>query len=430
MESLIYAFEGRRPSFTHHTDFQVDGVVRSTTLLNRDAVENMGFVEPVLPERTRTTFLSNQCLKSSASTATLNSLVEFGTRFSGSENDEKLVAPREPNGKPFFIDKSSPESSVSAKRARITNFPSSIPTCQVHGCNKDLSSSKDYHKRHKVCDVHSKTAVVVVNGIQQRFCQQCSSVVLFRCTEDESTIFIEVSASCEKGVENNRLAEKRLAGHNERRRKPQLDTYLGSKYLTTDASKTSLLFSSILPGGFFGLHPKLEDDPSHISQLAVNTKFGQSLPKPVLNSHCFGKHHPSKNSLDARLLSVPESSTVGSNSSCALSLLSAQSHYLLSNYPLISKENYHSNLTTFQNSADKPITPENLTTPMIFKSSVVPDEISQNSDDLNLKRYLSHEGANTVDLLELSLHLQRVEQQKYSGQVKLENRIYCNSTYT
>ncbi|KAK6116415.1 hypothetical protein DH2020_049877 [Rehmannia glutinosa] len=413
MESLIYAFEGRRPSFTHHTDFQVDGVVRSTTLLNRDAVENMGFVEPVLPERTRTTFLSNQCLKSSASTATLNSLIEFGTRFSGSENDEKLVAPREPNGKRFFIDKSSPESSVSAKRARITNFPSSIPTCQVHGCNKDLSSSKDYHKRHKVCDVHSKTAVVVVNGIQQRFCQQCSR--------------FHILAEFDEG---KRSCRKRLAGHNERRRKPQLDTYLGSKYLTTDASKTSLLFSSILPGGFFGLHPKLEDDPSHISQLAVNTKFGQSLPKPVLNSHCFGKHHPSKNSLDARLLSVPESSTVGSNSSCALSLLSAQSHYLLSNYPLISKENYHSNLTTFQNSADKPITPEDLTTPMIFKSSVVPDEISQNSDDLNLKRYLSHEGANTVDLLELSLHLQRVEQQKYSGQVKLENRIYCNSTYT
>ncbi|OMO72054.1 hypothetical protein COLO4_27847 [Corchorus olitorius] len=32
------------------------------------------------------------------------------------------------------------------------------PCCQVYGCNKDLSSSKDYHKRHKVCEVHSKTA--------------------------------------------------------------------------------------------------------------------------------------------------------------------------------------------------------------------------------------------------------------------------------
>ncbi|CAL5325408.1 unnamed protein product [Camellia sinensis] len=37
--------------------------------------------------------------------------------------------------------------------------------CQVHQCNKDLSSSKSYHKRHKVCDVQSKTARVIVNSV-------------------------------------------------------------------------------------------------------------------------------------------------------------------------------------------------------------------------------------------------------------------------
>ncbi|KAL7260786.1 hypothetical protein ACSBR1_006449 [Camellia fascicularis] len=69
---------------------------------------------------------------------------------------------------------SSSGSSLKSKRARLENLSSQNPVCQVHGCNKDLSSSKSYHKRHKVCDIHSKTARVIVNSIEQRFCQQCS----------------------------------------------------------------------------------------------------------------------------------------------------------------------------------------------------------------------------------------------------------------
>lgn len=70
-------------------------------------------------------------------------------------------------------------SSIPAKRPgpRTRSLSSQTPLCQVHGCNMDLSSSKDYHKRHKVCDVHSKTPKVIVNGIEQRFCQQCSRLV-------------------------------------------------------------------------------------------------------------------------------------------------------------------------------------------------------------------------------------------------------------
>lgn len=71
----------------------------------------------------------------------------------------------------------SAESSTPAKRVRAAGLSSQTAFCQVHGCNKDLSSSKDYHKRHKVCEVHSKTAKVIVNGIEQRFCQQCSRLV-------------------------------------------------------------------------------------------------------------------------------------------------------------------------------------------------------------------------------------------------------------
>lgn len=69
---------------------------------------------------------------------------------------------------------SSSESSTPPKRIRLSGVNSHTAFCQVYGCNKDLSSSKDYHKRHKVCELHSKTAKVIVNGIEQRFCQQCS----------------------------------------------------------------------------------------------------------------------------------------------------------------------------------------------------------------------------------------------------------------
>lgn len=48
------------------------------------------------------------------------------------------------------------------------------PSCQADNCNADLSGSKRYHRRHKVCEFHAKAPAVVVAGIHQRFCQQCS----------------------------------------------------------------------------------------------------------------------------------------------------------------------------------------------------------------------------------------------------------------
>ncbi|KAK4339253.1 hypothetical protein RND71_040715 [Anisodus tanguticus] len=105
-------------------------------------------------------------------------------------------------------DFSSVEPLLLGKRPRTTNLYSQVPLCQVYGCNKDLSSSKGYHKRHRVCDEHSKTAKVIVNGVEQMFCQQCSR---FHLLEE----FDECRRSCRKS----------LAGHNERRRKPQVDTH-------------------------------------------------------------------------------------------------------------------------------------------------------------------------------------------------------------
>lgn len=100
---------------------------------------------------------------------------------------------------------SSAESSLPVKRPRAGKLSSQIPFCQVYGCKKDLSNSKEYHKRHKVCEIHSKTAKVIVNGIDQRFCQQCSRFHLLSEFDD-----------------GKRSCRKRLAGHNERRRKPHV----------------------------------------------------------------------------------------------------------------------------------------------------------------------------------------------------------------
>lgn len=46
--------------------------------------------------------------------------------------------------------------------------------CQVEGCGMDLSSAKDYHRKHRVCEKHSKCPRVFVSGQERRFCQQCS----------------------------------------------------------------------------------------------------------------------------------------------------------------------------------------------------------------------------------------------------------------
>ncbi|XP_027347530.1 squamosa promoter-binding-like protein 3 [Abrus precatorius] len=80
------------------------------------------------------------------------------------------------------------------------------PSCQVNNCDADLSEAKQYHRRHKVCEYHAKAPSVHIAGLQQRFCQQCSR-------------FHEVS----EFDDSKRSCRRRLAGHNERRRKNAVD---------------------------------------------------------------------------------------------------------------------------------------------------------------------------------------------------------------
>ncbi|CAN0921804.1 Squamosa promoter-binding-like protein 8 [Linum grandiflorum] len=76
------------------------------------------------------------------------------------------------------------------------------PRCQAEGCTADLTHAKHYHRRHKVCEFHSKASTVLAAGLTQRFCQQCSRFHLL-------TEFDNGKRSC----------RKRLADHNRRRRK-------------------------------------------------------------------------------------------------------------------------------------------------------------------------------------------------------------------
>ncbi|KAF4386636.1 hypothetical protein F8388_006591 [Cannabis sativa] len=84
--------------------------------------------------------------------------------------------------------------------------------CQAERCGADLSDAKRYHRRHKVCEFHSKASIVFVSGLQQRFCQQCSRF-------HEISEFDDAKRSC----------RRRLAGHNERRRKSSVESYGDAK---------------------------------------------------------------------------------------------------------------------------------------------------------------------------------------------------------
>lgn len=87
------------------------------------------------------------------------------------------------------------------------------PRCQVEGCKVDLSGAKAYYSRHKVCCMHSKSPIVVVSGLEQRFCQQCSRF-------HQLPEFDQGKRSC----------RRRLADHNERRRKPHPTSLLTSHF--------------------------------------------------------------------------------------------------------------------------------------------------------------------------------------------------------
>ncbi|KAG8487982.1 hypothetical protein CXB51_018525 [Gossypium anomalum] len=137
-------------------------------------------------------------------------------------------------------------SSSSSKRAGASNNNGSHQQvwCLVDGCNSELSKCKDYHRRNKVCQLHSKAAQVFINGKKQRFCQQCSRF-----------------HSLEEFDERKRSCRKRLEGHNRRRRKPQsmypLSLMRPGTYSDHQGTKSFLYKANFGPNPFTNLKTQI-----------------------------------------------------------------------------------------------------------------------------------------------------------------------------
>nr|XP_018681205.1 PREDICTED: squamosa promoter-binding-like protein 3 isoform X2 [Musa acuminata subsp. malaccensis] len=108
------------------------------------------------------------------------------------------------------------------KKPKVSQQHMQNSYCQVEGCNVDLTSAKDYHRKHKVCESHSKSPEVIVSGQERRFCQQCSR---FHVLSE----FDQKKRSC----------RRRLSDHNARRRKPHPETIPFT--------------SSMFPASYYGL---------------------------------------------------------------------------------------------------------------------------------------------------------------------------------
>lgn len=391
---------------------------------------------------------------------------------------------------------SSPESSTQVKRARLTSLSSQKAYCRVLGCNKDLSSAKDYHKRHKVCDVHSKTTKVIVNGIEQRFCQQCSRFHLLAEFDD-----------------GKRSCRKRLAGHNERRRKPQVgfngnrvgrsfhpytDTgSIRSKFQGTMAA-TSFICQDILPRGTshtesyetngWGGDIEVEDGVKYAQKSATACANGPLHPKSFVPPYLYEKQHPSlvdninsvgpapvfSENISQYPMEIVSRSLLQTNSlgnqdlslfdaastiqGCALSLLSAPSQnssghssgiptvhplitpstslqYSVSEVPgkifgggsqglIAGIENRYPSYrvsSTGRSYLDAlPVLDNGGAVNADFASGIL-----QGSGFISDKDRFSCEDGTTINLLQLSSQLQRVETQRQSAPVKQETEGFC-----
>ncbi|CAN6971729.1 hypothetical protein IGI04_034783 [Brassica rapa subsp. trilocularis] len=191
------------------------------------------------------------------------------------------------------------------------------PRCQVEGCNLDLSSAKDYHRKHRICENHSKFPKVVVSGVERRFCQQCSR---FHCLSE----FDEKKRSC----------RRRLSDHNARRRKPNPGgTYEGKQQMDFVWNRFALI------------HPRTEE------------KFLWPNPKPIPSRGLI--QQPAK-TRSAELFSkekVTISSSMGASQDLdgALSLLSNSTAWVPSDQPTRFSLDHHPT-TNLQPTAHRSVT--------------------------------------------------------------------------
>ncbi|KAL4378642.1 hypothetical protein GQ457_02G000170 [Hibiscus cannabinus] len=187
--------------------------------------------------------------------------------------------------------------SIGKKRCHVSGAaggpmepPAAVPRCQVEGCHVALVKAKEYHRRHKVCEMHSKAPKVVVLGLEQRFCQQCSRFHVLSEFDD-----------------SKRSCRRRLAGHNERRRKTSHDS--------ASASRNSAQDNQVMTGSFPYLSSQTGRALSLLSSNAnswISTRSSAALRELIAENHlalappCHGEPQPGFSSLAAEQSSTPQ----------------------------------------------------------------------------------------------------------------------------
>lgn len=110
------------------------------------------------------------------------------------------------------------EEELSRKRAKVV-----VLRCQVPSCEADISHLKGYHRRHRVCLSCANAAIVVLDDVPQRYCQQCGKFHLL-------TDFDEGKRSCRRKLER----------HNNRRRRKPVNVVEGSVQQQTLRAESAL----------------------------------------------------------------------------------------------------------------------------------------------------------------------------------------------
>ncbi|KHG05980.1 Squamosa promoter-binding-like protein 1 [Gossypium arboreum] len=111
---------------------------------------------------------------------------------------------------------------TSGKKTKLNGGSGNRAVCQVEDCGADLTNAKDYHRRHKVCEMHSKASKALVGNVMQRFCQQCSRFHVLQEFDD-----------------GKRSCRRRLAGHNKRRRKTNPATVVNGNSLNDEQTSAN-----------------------------------------------------------------------------------------------------------------------------------------------------------------------------------------------
>ena len=171
---------------------------------------------------------------------------------------ENFLAGRIPCACPELDEMILEESAPGKKRVRTARPAAGRARCQVTGCEADISELKGYHRRHRVCLRCANASVVILDGQNKRYCQQCGK---FHILSD----FDEGKRSCRRKLERH---------NNRRRRKPidsggtvekEIQGVLISEDAAHDgeADKDSLCLSSQL----IEREPLLESEDGHFSTL-------------------------------------------------------------------------------------------------------------------------------------------------------------------